>query len=166
MQDQCRREMFAGHAFRYVREAPITFGPTYKFDKHTVDPLGYDSSEKRRVPAWTDRIFFRGSAFIKNAIEVELYSMACLFCWAHCPCQHSTRSDRTGHVGGVSRHKALQMSTPEFDHLHATQYITVSIITEKQAKLVGELCDSCFAPSNMTVVVKDLPQDTLSAVTR
>lgn len=67
--------MFAGHAFRYVREAPITFSPTYKFDKHTADPLGYDSSEKRRVPAWTDRIFFRGSAFIKNAIEVEPYSM-------------------------------------------------------------------------------------------
>lgn len=62
--------MYAGHAFRYVREAPITFCPTYKFDKHTPDPLGYDSSEKRRVPAWTDRIFFRGSAFIKNASEV------------------------------------------------------------------------------------------------
>lgn len=72
LQDQCRREMYAGHAFQYVREAPITFCPTYKFDKYNADPFGYDSSEKRRVPAWTDRIFFRGSAFIKNAIEVGL----------------------------------------------------------------------------------------------
>lgn len=64
--------MYAGHAFQYVREAPITFCPTYKFDKYIADPFGYDSSEKRRVPAWTDRIFFRGSAFIKNAIEVGL----------------------------------------------------------------------------------------------
>ncbi len=62
--------MYAGRVFRYVREAPITFRPTYKFDKHTVDPFGYDTSEKHRVPAWTDRIFFRGSAFIKNAAEV------------------------------------------------------------------------------------------------
>ncbi|KAL0054630.1 hypothetical protein WJX82_000216 [Trebouxia sp. C0006] len=67
--DQCRREMYAGRVFRYVREAPITFRPTYKFDKHTVDPFGYDTSEKHRVPAWTDRIFFRGSAFIKSAAE-------------------------------------------------------------------------------------------------
>ena len=67
LQEQCRREMFAGRVFRYVREAPITFNPTYKFDKHTSN---YDTSEKQRVPAWTDRIFFRGSAFIKNAPEV------------------------------------------------------------------------------------------------
>ena len=63
--------MYAGHVFRYVREAPITFRPTYKFDKHSADPFAYDSSEKHRVPAWTDRIFFRGSAFIKNAPEVQ-----------------------------------------------------------------------------------------------
>ena len=67
VQEQCRREMFAGRVFRYIREAPITFHPTYKFDKHTST---YDTSEKQRVPAWTDRIFFRGSAFIKNASEV------------------------------------------------------------------------------------------------
>ncbi len=68
--------MYAGRVFRYVREAAITFQPTYKFDKHTVDPFGYDTSEKHRVPAWTDRIFFRGSAFVKNAAEV------CSNCWA------------------------------------------------------------------------------------
>ena len=72
--------MYAGHAFRYVREAALTFRPTYKFDKYTADPLGYDSSEKHRVPAWTDRIFFRGSAFIKNSIEVacQQYSHTCV----------------------------------------------------------------------------------------
>ena len=76
LQDQCRREMAAGRVFRYVREAPITFRPTYKFDKHVADPYGYDTSEKHRVPAWTDRIFFRGSAFIKNA-DVR---HSCLLC--------------------------------------------------------------------------------------
>ena len=63
--------MREGRAFRYVREAPIAFRPTYKFDKNTPDPFGYDTSEKRRVPAWTDRIFFRGSAFVRNAPEVS-----------------------------------------------------------------------------------------------
>ena len=60
-QDQLQVEMAAGRAFVHLQEAPITFRPTYKFDKHSAEPLDYDSSEKRRVPAWTDRILFRGS---------------------------------------------------------------------------------------------------------
>lgn len=46
-------------------EGPLHFPPTYKFDKgipaSELRPLPYDSSDKKRVPAWTDRIFFRGS---------------------------------------------------------------------------------------------------------
>ena len=60
-QDQLRQEMAAGRIFKYLHEAAIGFQPTYKFDKLEPDPLAYDSSEKQRVPAWTDRIFFRGS---------------------------------------------------------------------------------------------------------
>ena len=56
--DQCRREMAAGHTFRGFREAPLTFRPTFKFDKRSST---YDTSEKQRIPAWCDRIFFRGS---------------------------------------------------------------------------------------------------------
>ncbi|KAK9805177.1 hypothetical protein WJX72_003678 [[Myrmecia] bisecta] len=59
--DQLRREMHAGRVFRHMREGQIAFRPTYKFDKNTPDPCGYDTSEKQRVPAWTDRIFYRGS---------------------------------------------------------------------------------------------------------
>ena len=60
-QDQLKLEMAEGRTFVHLQEAPITFRPTYKFDKHSQEPLDYDSSEKRRVPAWTDRILFRGS---------------------------------------------------------------------------------------------------------
>ncbi len=75
LQDQCRREMAAGHIFRYMREGTIAFKPTYKFDKaHPQRPrsdfMQYDTSEKRRVPAWTDRIFYRGSAFASSGVEV------------------------------------------------------------------------------------------------
>ena len=61
MQDQCRREMAFGRVFRGMREGCITFRPTYKFDKASANPFGYDTSEKRRIPAWCDRIFFRGT---------------------------------------------------------------------------------------------------------
>ncbi|WVQ99909.1 hypothetical protein IAU59_007052 [Kwoniella sp. CBS 9459] len=62
--DQLRKEMRSNHAFRLrsFEEAPINFAPTYKYNPGTQD---YDSSEKRRIPAWCDRILYRKSARIK-----------------------------------------------------------------------------------------------------
>ncbi|WVW85734.1 hypothetical protein I302_107772 [Kwoniella bestiolae CBS 10118] len=62
--DQLRKEMRSNHAFRLrsFEEAPITFEPTYKYNPGTND---YDSSEKRRIPAWCDRILYRKSPHIK-----------------------------------------------------------------------------------------------------
>ena len=56
--DQCRKERAAGRAFRGMREGVLRFAPTYKFDKGASQRLAYDSSEKRRVPAWCDRILW------------------------------------------------------------------------------------------------------------
>jgi hypothetical protein len=60
--DQLHREHMQSRIFRGYREPEITFAPTYKFDKGITGALAYDSSEKRRVPAWCDRIMYRGSA--------------------------------------------------------------------------------------------------------
>ena len=35
-------------------------------------PLAYDSSDKMRVPAWTDRIFYRGSELTRTTAQVPL----------------------------------------------------------------------------------------------
>lgn len=60
--DQFRREHQAGKIFRGFLEPDITFPPTYKFDKGATGEFAYDSSEKRRVPAWCDRIVYRGNS--------------------------------------------------------------------------------------------------------
>ncbi|CAM9190497.1 unnamed protein product [Ectocarpus sp. 4 AP-2014] len=43
--------------FSGYSEGPLNFRPTYKFDSGTDT---YDTSSKRRVPAWTDRILYSG----------------------------------------------------------------------------------------------------------
>lgn len=55
--DQLNLQMVAGLSFPFYSEARIAFMPTYKFDIGTDN---YDSSEKARIPAWTDRILRKG----------------------------------------------------------------------------------------------------------
>lgn len=50
--------MVAGLSFPFYSEARITFMPTYKFD---IGTDRYDTSEKARIPAWTDRILRKGT---------------------------------------------------------------------------------------------------------
>ncbi|KAL4576632.1 hypothetical protein LXL04_012729 [Taraxacum kok-saghyz] len=59
--DQLHIEMKAGSVFQGMREAVITFPPTYKFERHQPGLAGYDSGEKKRIPAWCDRVLYRDS---------------------------------------------------------------------------------------------------------
>ncbi|KAI1862869.1 hypothetical protein JX265_008915 [Neoarthrinium moseri] len=56
--DQLNLQMVAGLSFPFYSEARITFMPTYKFD---IGTDRYDTSEKARIPAWTDRILRKGT---------------------------------------------------------------------------------------------------------
>ncbi|XP_057784500.1 type II inositol polyphosphate 5-phosphatase 15-like isoform X2 [Salvia miltiorrhiza] len=71
--DQLRAEMKAGNVFQGMREAVIRFPPTYKFEKHQPGLAGYDSGEKKRIPAWCDRILFRDS----RSASVSTCSLDC-----------------------------------------------------------------------------------------
>ncbi|KAI5293468.1 hypothetical protein KEM52_005515 [Ascosphaera acerosa] len=48
---------------RAFREEAITFAPTYKYD---VGSDRYDTSEKKRAPAWCDRLLYRGAGRVKQ----------------------------------------------------------------------------------------------------
>uniref|UniRef100_A0AC34GS00 Phosphoinositide 5-phosphatase n=1 Tax=Panagrolaimus sp. ES5 TaxID=591445 RepID=A0AC34GS00_9BILA len=54
--DQLTEQRKAGNVFHGFEEGRITFAPTYKYDTFSDD---YDTSEKCRAPAWTDRILWK-----------------------------------------------------------------------------------------------------------
>jgi len=54
--DQLLCEKAQGRVFSGMTEGPLNFAPTYKFDKNVNR---YDTSKKKRIPAWTDRILHR-----------------------------------------------------------------------------------------------------------
>ncbi|KXN89554.1 Inositol-1,4,5-trisphosphate 5-phosphatase 1 [Leucoagaricus sp. SymC.cos] len=67
--DQLRDAMDTGAAFTGYEEGPLLFRPTYRYDVGTDN---YDTSEKMRIPAWTeDRILYRGTA-----LDLSVYSRA------------------------------------------------------------------------------------------
>ncbi|KAJ7211939.1 hypothetical protein O6H91_20G040100 [Diphasiastrum complanatum] len=65
--DQLSREFQHGHIFSGFQEGPLSFRPTYKYDVGTDN---YDSSEKERVPSWTDRILIKVSQ--KSYVKADL----------------------------------------------------------------------------------------------
>lgn len=52
-----------GFRLRVFNELPLTFYPTYKYDVGTDN---YDTSEKKRAPAWCDRLLYRGIGKVKQ----------------------------------------------------------------------------------------------------
>ncbi|XP_039175219.1 synaptojanin-1 isoform X5 [Crotalus tigris] len=69
--DQLVNQKNAGQIFRGFVEGKIAFAPTYKYDLFSDD---YDTSEKCRTPAWTDRILWkrRKWPFDRSAEDMDL----------------------------------------------------------------------------------------------
>ncbi|KAI9655664.1 MAG: inositol polyphosphate 5-phosphatase [Alyxoria varia] len=65
--DQLNLQMLHGRAFPHYSEARILFPPTYKFDVGTDD---YDTSEKGRIPAWCDRVLWKGHNLRQTAYSI------------------------------------------------------------------------------------------------
>ena len=54
--DQLNIQMVQGNCFQFYREGRVGFLPTYKYD---LGKNEFDSSDKQRIPAWTDRILYK-----------------------------------------------------------------------------------------------------------
>lgn len=89
--DQLTRQMKYVPSYRGFMEAPISFAPTYKFERYT-DKYSRDETTGalKRTPAYTDRILYR-SGFPESApsnkpdLAVERYSSAKMYSSDHRP---------------------------------------------------------------------------------
>ncbi|XP_073527625.1 synaptojanin-2 isoform X2 [Phyllobates terribilis] len=69
--DQLQLQKSMGKIFKDFYEGTIHFGPTYKYD---IGSEAYDTSEKCRTPAWTDRVLWwkKKLPFDKSAGDINL----------------------------------------------------------------------------------------------
>ncbi|XP_025278411.1 synaptojanin-2 isoform X1 [Canis lupus baileyi] len=69
--DQLQLQKSSGKIFKDFHEGAINFGPTYKYD---VGSAAYDTSDKCRTPAWTDRVLWwrKRHSFDRTAEELNL----------------------------------------------------------------------------------------------
>ncbi|KAJ3692573.1 hypothetical protein LUZ60_011668 [Juncus effusus] len=60
--DQLRKELKTGNTFEGWEEGEINFAPTYKYEINSEKYVGeiYKEGEKKRTPAWCDRILWSG----------------------------------------------------------------------------------------------------------
>ncbi|CAK8692974.1 unnamed protein product [Clavelina lepadiformis] len=61
--DQLLVQKKMGNVFKGFMEGEVNFAPTYKYDLFSDD---YDTSEKCRVPAWTDRILWKRRKWLQD----------------------------------------------------------------------------------------------------
>ncbi|KAF5770434.1 putative phosphoinositide 5-phosphatase transcription factor WD40-like family [Helianthus annuus] len=120
--DQLHIEMKAGTVFQGMREAVITFPPTYKFERHQPGLAGYDSGEKKRIPAWCDRVLYRDNRPDSSDI-----------CSLNCPV-----------VSSVLQYEAC-MDVTDSDHKPVRCIFSVELARvdePKRRKLFGEIMTS------------------------
>ncbi|KAJ3575821.1 hypothetical protein NP233_g830 [Leucocoprinus birnbaumii] len=130
--DQLRYAMDTGLAFTGYEEGPLLFRPTYRYDVGTDN---YDTSEKMRIPAWTDRILYRGPA-----LDLAVYSRSELRGSDHRPVFAIFRAD----IRIVDTVKKAALSQLLLEHIVSTQ--PYENLDEKLASIslpeaVGELPD-------------------------
>ncbi|GLT45423.1 hypothetical protein SLA2020_192540 [Shorea laevis] len=160
--DQLRLEMEAGNVFQGMREAVISFPPTYKFEKHQRGFAGYDSGEKKRIPAWCDRILYRDSRptsgsecslecpIVSSVSEYESCMdvtdsdhkpVRCIFSVEIARVDESVRRQEFGYIMGLN--EEIKCKLQELCKIPETIVSTNNIILQKQDTSILRIANKC-----------------------
>lgn len=124
-------------------EGPLEFNPTYKYD---IGTNNYDTSKKKRTPAWCDRILFKKS----NNIEIVKYSNV----------PHYTNSDHKP-VFGIFRVRVKRIKHEERmrimrDIQENTDHQRTRDLSGKNNSNIAEIKDNFFEVGTKNVNLIDI----------
>ncbi|TKR93620.1 hypothetical protein L596_008036 [Steinernema carpocapsae] len=109
--DQLLMQQVMQTAFQEFQEPRIQFRPTYKYDTGTHN---WDTSEKRRAPAWCDRILWRVATESMNVVATDYESVDCITLSDHKPVR-STLLVTTKKIDAEKRRKLVDEANREAD---------------------------------------------------
>ena len=124
--DGLRQERAAGRAFAGFVEGPLAFLPTYKYD---VGTDRFDTSAKKRAPAWCDRVLWRESEHVRG-LSYERHEL-----------RHSDHRPVAA---------ALQLSVAAESRLEGAPPASSSAVAPPPSSLFGqaaEACATCSGPA-------------------
>ncbi|GAB4835331.1 hypothetical protein Ancab_000242 [Ancistrocladus abbreviatus] len=122
-----------GNVFQGMREAIIRFPPTYKFERHQPGLAGYDAGEKKRIPAWCDRVLYR-----------DCRKSAASECSLDCPV-----------VGSIIQYKAC-MDVTDSDHKPVCCLFNVDIARVDESVRRQEFRDIIESNGKIRCMLKEL----------
>ncbi|KAJ9173933.1 hypothetical protein P3X46_017017 [Hevea brasiliensis] len=161
--DQLRAEMKAGKVFQGMREALIRFPPTYKFERNQPGLGGYDSGEKKRIPAWCDRIIYRDNRvasvsdcslecpIVASVVQYE----ACMDvtesdhkpvrCKFNVQIAHADRSVRRQEFGEIIRsNEKVRSLLEESRYVPETAVSTDNVVLQNQDTCILRITNKCI----------------------
>ncbi|NWX90669.1 SYNJ1 protein, partial [Nothoprocta ornata] len=141
--DQLINQKNSGQIFRGFLEGKINFAPTYKYDLFSDD---YDTSEKCRTPAWTDRILWRRRKwpFDRSAEDLDLLNASF---------QNNSNVPYTWNPGTLLHYGRAELKTS--DHRPVVAVIDIDIFeieAEERQKVYKEVI-AMQGPPDGTVMV-------------
>ncbi|KAI8983905.1 Endonuclease/exonuclease/phosphatase [Pilobolus umbonatus] len=128
-EDQLKKQYYVNPFSKLLsfEEADIRFDPTYKYDLHCNR---YDQSEKKRVPAWCDRILFKG-----NDIQSLYYNRYEVMASDHRPISAGLIFQIK--KVDMSKYNAIELKVDEEWKVYRRKYIQ-----DRKAKYIDE-CYNC-----------------------
>ncbi|XP_073440634.1 synaptojanin-1-like isoform X2 [Dendrobates tinctorius] len=141
--DQLINQKNGGQVFRSFLEGKVNFAPTYKYDLFSDD---YDTSEKCRTPAWTDRILWRRRKwpFDRSAEDLDLLNSSL---------QEGRNIPYTWNPGSLLHYGRAELKTS--DHRPVVALIDIDIFeteAEERQKIYKEVI-ATQGPPDGTIMV-------------
>ncbi|NXW56065.1 SYNJ2 protein, partial [Eurystomus gularis] len=141
--DQLQQQKSSGKIFKDFHEGTINFGPTYKYD---VGSEAYDTSDKCRTPAWTDRVLWwrKKLPFEKTAGEINLLDS---------DLNADTKVRHTWTPGALMYYGRAELQASDHRPVLAIVEVEVQEVNQAARESVFQEVSSFQGPLDATVVV-------------